>query len=147
MPELKPFTLKEMDTYVRLTKPEFHPNDWCEPEYLIEEWETLKAFVLFEGNEWAGWCAVNNKQTSFNPGGAHFLSAVTFPGFRGKGYVKYLYKALFDCSLGKRKSACIHDDNFTSIYAAEKYGFKQQGTYKEWNLYYCEANIYPPGLP
>lgn len=140
-------TEADLDKYVALTQSEFVEGDWCEPEYLLKIWSDLKAFVLLEDDEWAGFCAVTlGKDYAYNPGGAHFLSGVTFPKYRGRGYVKCLYKLLFDASQGYRKSACIHADNDASIRAAEKYGFKHAGQERQWELYLCDADFYPQAL-
>jgi RimJ/RimL family protein N-acetyltransferase len=139
-------TKEDLPIWDKLACNEFLPGDFCSSEYLLEFWDKITGWMLFtEQAELVG-CTFNSmKYHDFNPGGIHFLEAIVFPAFRGKGYGKYLIKINFDHSVGYKKSACINPQNYASIALCTKYGFKPAGLYKNWTVFLCNDS-YPLDL-
>lgn len=130
-----------------LAKSEFLKEDFCSENYLLEQWEEIKGWVLFtEKKEWIGCGFIDTRFHEYNPEGIHFLELCIFPKFRGKGYAKYLVKIYFDNSIGYKKSACIDPQNKPSIALLTKYGFEEIERYKTWMIYLCENDFYPDEL-
>lgn len=143
----RPLETGDFERYEKETKTQFVTGDWCSPADLLEDWDKLRAYVLYDGDEWAGFCALTiGVPHVYNPNGAHFLQVVTFEPFRNKGYTRYLYKLLFEDARGLYKTACIHADNLPSTAAAKRYGLERVGTHKQWDLYACAADYFPDNL-
>jgi RimJ/RimL family protein N-acetyltransferase len=134
-------TEKDLPEWERLACNEFSAEDFCSADYLLENWDKIKGWVLYtQDNEWVGCCFNSWKHHSFNPDGMHFLEACIFPQFKEKGYSKYLIKLNFDYATGYRKSVCINPENHASIALCTKYGFKPASSYKCWTVFICDED-------
>lgn len=138
---------EELNKYAELTKGQLAAEEYFSTETLLKDWNEVDSYVLMtENKEWIGWCAISSKGNIINPEGTEFLCGIVFPQFRGKGYLKYLYKIYFDKSIAKPKLMAVNFYHDKLLNLSERCGFKPHKTNIIWNTYICEKDTYPEEL-
>ena len=140
-------TKEDLPVWEKLARTDFLPEDFCDADFFLEKAHTAKGWVLInEAGEWLGCCFVTYDLFEYNQNGVHFREFWTAPEYRGKGYAKYLLKIWFDETNGLCKSGCVNPSNFPSIKVITDNGFRKNGTYKIWDMYFCDKHYYPEHL-
>lgn len=137
-------TKEDLFIWEKLAKADFLPEDFCSADFFLEKGDTAKGWVLLnEDNDWIGCCFITFDLFQYNRNGVHFREYWIAPKYRHKGYAKYLIKIWFDETKDLCKSGCVNPSNIPSIKVLTKNGFKKIGTYKIWDLYFCDKDYYP----
>lgn len=130
-----------------LAKPDFPPEDFCSADFFLEKGDAAKGGILFnDADEWIGCCFVTFDLFDYNQNGVHFREYWIAPQYRGNGYAACLSKILFDATKGLGKSGCVRPENIPSVRVLEKNGFRKNGTYEIWDMFFCDKNHYPQHL-
>lgn len=138
---------EDLHKYSRLVRPEVNSEDYYCHKTLLKEWNNIKSYVLMnEQREWIGWCAFSTEGTVCNPTGSKIIGSVIFPKFRNQGYCKYLYKIIFEKTIGKDKLIRINPFNDVMKKTSQKYGFAPHNTCDIWNTYFCKNKDCPKEL-
>lgn len=138
---------EDLFVWENLAKSDFSPEDFCSADFFLEKGNAAKGWILFnDSNEWIGCCFITFDLFEYNQNGVHFREYWIAPKYRGKGYAKYISKILFDATKGLDKSGCVKSTNTPSIKVMINNGFRKNGRYKIWDLYFCDKDHYPEYL-
>lgn len=136
----KAFKKSDLTQWESEAKSSFSEEDFCNAEWLKENWNILKGWILLnaENNEWIGVMFLSSHEKDNDMGLAqnHFRECWVSSKYRRMGFCQKLYDKMFNYFGNNNEiSICVDAENFISKKAIIKNGFKKIGYYECWELY------------